>query len=137
MATLTKKDYCGYNTSIALGELGFPLKRIKVKNFIEGKPTKDTIVAVLLYEAQKWLREEKEIYVTVIPEYNEYSPVKGVQYRLEVARWKDDEFGYETIEWLDDDECPHTIITFDSYEEALSKGVREGVKILQAEQKEE
>ena len=141
MATLTKKDYCGYNTSIALGELGFPLKRMKVKNFIDGEPTKDTVVAVLLYEAQKWLREEKEVYITVIPEYNDYNPVKGVKYRLEVARWKDDEFGYETIEWLDDewldDECPHTIITFDSYEEVLSKGVRESIKVLQNKQKEE
>ena len=63
MATLTKKDYCDYDTSITLGELGFPLKRIKVKNFIGGKLTEDSIVTVLLYEAQKWLREEKKIHI--------------------------------------------------------------------------
>ena len=33
---LTEKDYCDYDTSIDLGELGFPLKRMKVKNFIDG-----------------------------------------------------------------------------------------------------
>ena len=82
--------------------------------------------------AQKWLREEKEVYVTVIPEYNEFGPIKGVKYRIEVAHWKDDEFGYETIEWLDE-ECLHTIITFDSYEEALSEGIKEAVKILKEE----
>ena len=130
MKILTEKDYCDYDTAITLGELGFPLKRMIVKNF------RDTIIPVLLYEAQKWLREEKEVYVTVIPEYNDYNPVKGVKYRLEVAHWKDDEFGYETIEWLDE-ECPHTIITFDSYEEALSEGVHESIKVLQNKQKKE
>ena len=52
---LTNKDYCDYDTSITLGELGFPLKRMKVKNFINGELTEDTIVTVLLYEAQQWL----------------------------------------------------------------------------------
>ena len=70
--------------------------------------------------------------MSVVPEYNEFGPVKGVKYRLEVVHWKDDEFGYETIEWLDE-ECPHTIITFDSYEEALSEGIKEAVKILKDE----
>ena len=59
---LTEKDYCDYDTSITLGELGFPLKRMKVKNFIDGQFS-ESIVTVLLYEAQKWLREEKKIEV--------------------------------------------------------------------------
>lgn len=125
---LIEKDYCDYDTSITLGELGFPLKRMKVKNVID-KKFSDSIIPVLLYEVQKWLREEKEVYVTVMPEYNDYRPIKGVKYRLEVAHWKDDEFGYETIEWLDE-ECSYTIITFDSYEEALTEGIKEAVKIL-------
>ena len=91
------------------------------------------VAAPSLYEAQKFLREEKEVYVTVIPEYNEYCPVKGVKYRLEVAHWKDDEFGYETIEWLDE-ECPLTIVTFDSYEEALFDGLKCAVKLLEKEE---
>ena len=121
---LREKDYCDYDTCVALEELGYP--RYCYDN---GGEIDKILRMVTLYNAQKWLREEKEVYVTVIPEYNEFGPVKGVKYRLEVAYWKDDEFGYETIEWLDE-ECPHTIITFDSYEDALSEGIKEAVKIL-------
>ena len=121
---LDNKDYCDYETCVILEELGYPRY-----HYDNGGELDKILRMVTLYNAQKWLREEKEIYVTVIPEYNEFRPVKGVKYRLEVAHWKDDEFGYETIEWLDD-ECPHTIITFDSYEEALSEGIREAVKLL-------
>ena len=120
---LTEKDYCDYETCVALKELGYPI------DWFEDETYHENSTNIQLYEAQKWLREEKEVYVTVIPEYNEFGPIKGVKYRLEDAHWKDDEFGYETIEWLDE-ECPHTIITFDSYEEALSEGIKEGVKIL-------
>ena len=153
---LTEKDYCDYDTCVALKELGYnqytSLRSYAGKGGVrlwdfDGEPNYkegelialsdmydiprdgNEVAAPLLYEAQKWLREEKEVYVTVISEYNEFGPIKGVKYRLEVAHWKDDEFGYETIEWLDE-ECSHTIITFDSYEEALSEGVREAVKIL-------
>lgn len=120
---LTEKDYCDYDTCVALWNMGLIPHPY-------GNTNMDKVMAIItLYEAQKWLREEKEVHVTVIPEYNEFGPIKGVKYRLEVAYWKDDEFGYETIEWLDE-ECPHTIITFDSYEEALSEGIKEAVKIL-------
>ena len=160
---LTEKDYCDYDTCVALKELGynrgayayyFPnhkedlifnthqMRGCSINEMLKGYNTypKDVmghelIDAPTMWEAQKWLREEKEVYVTVIPEYNDYRPVKGVKYRLEVAHWKDDEFGYETIEWLDE-ECPHTIITFDSYEEALSEGIKEAVKILKGERYE-
>ena len=87
---------------------------------------------VPLYLAQKWLREEKEVYVIVIPEYNDYRPVKGVKYRLEVAHWRDDKFGYETMKWKDED---YTVSCFDDYEEALAEGVRASIKILEDEQK--
>ena len=118
---LYEKDYCDYDTCVALKELGFPIRRIKVKGTEKNVP-------ILLYEAQKWLRE-KEIYVSVIPEYNEFRPVKGVKYRLEVAHWKNDDFGYETIEWFDEEEL-HIVCCFDSYEEALLEGIKEAVKIL-------
>ena len=152
---LTEKDYCDYDTCVALKELGFDEKclayydsednvgllyneeyssafySVQYTDLLESHNVRPDgcIDAPTLYEAQKWLREGKEVYVTVIPEYNEFSPIKGVKYRLEVAHWKDDEFGYETIEWLDE-ECPYTIITFDSYEEALSEGIKGAVKIL-------
>lgn len=125
---LTETDYCDKDLTAALKDLGFPTKMV----FIGEQATIEIPInsgLIKLYEAQKWLRKAKEVYVTVIPEYNDFRPIKGVKYRLEVTHWKDDEFGYETIEWLDE-ERPHTIITFDSYEEALSEGIKEAVKIL-------
>lgn len=127
---MTEKYYCGQNIEDLLAEVGFPIRDYRLQGL--GVLIREK---VSLYEAQKWLREEKEVYVTVIPEYNEFCSIKGVKYRLEVAHWKDDEFGYETIEWLDKEE-PHTVITFDSHEEALSEGIKEAVKILKEKQDE-
>ena len=126
---LTEKDYCDYDTCVALNELGLSFEDASQgfeRNILTNRY--EEVPRPLLYEAQKWLRE-KEIYVSVIPEYNELGPVKGVKYRLEVAHWKDDDFGYETIEWLDEEE-PHVVCCFDSYEEALLEGVKAAVKLL-------
>ena len=142
---LTEKDYCDYDTCVALKELGYDGYCAAYYHLFDDEDDARNsfeyaygfdfqnsnniyrVGAPLLYQAQKWLRKEKEVYVSVTPEYNEFGPVKGVKYRLEVAHWKDDEFGYETIEWLDDN---YTIDCFDSYEEALSEGIKEAVKLL-------
>ena len=112
---LTEKDYCDYETSITLGELGFPLKRMKVKNFIEGKFS-DSIVTVLLYEAQKWLREEKNIHITI----NYICLDENIfMYTLRYIGKELREGGglYNNEQ-------------YSSYEEALSEGIKESVKIL-------
>lgn len=70
---LTEKDYCDYDTCVALAKLGFP--RWELPYDILSKK-----YCLRLYDAQKWLREEKEVYVTVIPEYNEFGPIKGVYF---------------------------------------------------------
>ena len=114
---LTEKDYCDYETSIALEELGFPLKRIKVKNFIDGEFNNS--VPVLLYEAQKFLREEKEIFVYIdVP-------------------WKtDDGLGWsyfccnKPMTEEDKEVCFASGGFYDSCEEALAEGLRKAVKIL-------
>lgn len=49
---LTEKDYCDYDTYVALEELGYP----EVMAF--NKPFS-------LYEVQKWLREEKGLHIEV------------------------------------------------------------------------
>lgn len=103
---LTEKDYCDYDTCVTLGELGFPLKRMKVKNGIDGKITKDTIVPVLLYEDQKWLREDKGLIVLV----NHLMTQEG--------DW----------EWKLSNR--YSTDMYYSYEEALSEGIKEAVKIL-------
>ena len=152
---LNEKYYCNYETCVALKELGYnqytSLRSYAGKGGVrlwdfDGEPNYkegelialsdmydiprdgNEVAAPSLYEAQKWLRE-KEIYVSVIPEYNEFRPVKGVKYRLEVAHWKDDDFGYETIEWLDEEE-PHVVCCFDSYEEALLEGINVALNVL-------
>ena len=140
---LTEKDYCDYETCVALKELGYVGSsryyytqqdrkfHYDAYNKFYTVRTADAmgyVLAVHLYDAQKWLREEKEVYVTVIPEYNEYCPVKGVKYRFEVAHWKDDEFGYETIEWKDED---YTVSLFETYEKALSEGIKRAIKHIE------
>lgn len=53
---LTEKDYCDYETSVALYELGYDCQVI---HLIAEKIT--------LYETQKWLREEKDVLIIVCP----------------------------------------------------------------------
>lgn len=109
---LKKCDYCDYDTSITLGKLEFPLKRMKVKNLIEGQFS-ESIVPVLLYEAQKWLREEKKIEVLVLSK-----GMIGAPYDVQV--YTEDYVIQEGIE-------------YNSYEEALLEGIKEAVEILKEE----
>ena len=106
---LTEKDYCDYDTYVALEGLGYP----EVMAF--NKP-------FLLYEAQKWLREEKKIII----EANFDLMYKGqprfswrVLYNLTQHQG-----AYYTIDSVMSKE------DYDSYEEALSEGIKEAIKIL-------
>ena len=106
---LTEKDYCDYKLVLELKELGYDYIRR------EG--------LIHLYDAQKWLREEKSIYVTV------GCPLimnEGLGWSYEVCDkpWN----GYS-----DDDCLKASGGAFDSYEEALSEGIKETVKILKGE----
>ncbi|MBO5957478.1 MAG: hypothetical protein J6Q39_07980 [Bacteroidales bacterium] len=137
---LTEKDYCDYETCVALKKLGYNEKTLAyytsegffhwirayiydvaipdLANSSNKKPYKHIIDAMSLYEAQKWMREVKGIIVRVIPIYEERKLIKGISYTHEVIYWTD---GYVT------DEC---IEEYPSYEEALSEGIKEAVKIL-------
>ena len=93
---LTEKDYCDYDTYVALEELGYP----EVMAF--NKP-------FLLYEAQKWLREEKLLHIAIdklLYGAYEFSIVDILNYSGEKNG------------------------TANSYEEALSEGIKEAVNIL-------
>jgi hypothetical protein len=140
---LDNKDYCDYETCVALKELGYVGSsryyytqrdhkfHYDAYNKFYTVRTADAmgyVLAIHLYEAQKWLREEKEVEVAIIPEYNEFAPVKGVQYRVWISHWKDDEFGYETIEIVDEE--TRLPFLYKTYEEALSEGIKEAVKVL-------
>ena len=108
---LTEKDYCDYETCVALKELGFYTTHTTSWS-IEGRPI------IHLYDAQKWLREEKKIDVMVqldtkdIHLSSKYYSI----YMSYMSRFRR-EFSY-------------IFKNFDSYEEALSEGIKKAVKIL-------
>ena len=99
---LTEKDYCDYDTYVALEELGYP----EVMAF--NKP-------FLLYEAQKWLREKKNILIEIPTSFMD-DGVWKFSFRIQTSKFYDRAIG----EW-------------DSYEEALSEGIKEAIKILKEE----
>lgn len=114
---LTEKDYCDYDTCVALEELGFPIRRIKVKG-------EEKNIPILLYEAQMWLREEKKIAVLVY-----LDDLKGYYYYIRVfgGTWemaiKYDQLGSKGVSY--------NVL----YEEALLEGIKEAVKLLKEERK--
>ena len=55
---LTDKDYCDYDTCVALEELGYP--RYCYDN---GGELDKILRMVTLYNAQKWLREDKNLHI--------------------------------------------------------------------------
>ena len=144
---LTEKDYCDYDTYVALKELGYKVSTsayympknsqlIFVINQFRGGAVMDCfysnnslpkecmasdfIDAPTMWEAQKWLREEKSIYVTV------GCPLimnEGLGWSYEVCDkpWN----GHS-----DDDCVKASGGAYDSYEEALSEGIKGAVKIL-------
>lgn len=137
---LTEKDYCDYDTCIALKELGFSEPTLAYYHgFLPSKPLlylvidedcmpedgvnvfdllsnsnkyKDSknIDAPTLYEAQKWLREENGIEIVVLSKGMVGPPYYSQVYTEDYVVSGDEEHNF--------------------YEEALSEGIKEAVKIL-------
>ena len=112
---LTEKDYCDYETCVALEEVGMLLETQIVRSYAkEGIQTSKIYPnRPSLYEAQKWLREEKKIEIVVFgtnyiggPYYPDIFTGDGLMNRAK---------GYE------------------SYEEALLEGIKEAIKLLKEE----
>ena len=101
---LTEKDYCDKDTAFALQKLGYNPYMF----YDDGTP------AIHLWYAQKWLREEKKIDVG--------------------ATWDNDEDNwYVYIKKIGFPDWSGTSVShscYSSYEEALSEGIKEAVKIL-------
>ena len=145
---LTEKDYCDYDTCVALKKLGYKEKTLAyytsegffhwirayiydvaipdLANSSNKKPYKHVIDAMSLYEAQKWLREEKKIIIEATfnlmykgqPRFSwrvlyNLTQHKGAYYTLDSVLSKED---------------------YDSYEEALSEGIKSAVKRLKDKQ---
>lgn len=118
---ITEKDYCDYDTCVALRELGYNYPQRLVPDyfgvFIE--PQYDE--KIHLYDAQKWLREEKNIHIEI------YACAGGYIYELCKA-YKANSFSGGTTIYE-----PNDAGRYETYEEALSEGVRASIKILQNE----
>ncbi len=102
---LKEKDYCDYDTCVALKELGYD----DVTHYYFNKEGVRT-PRIPLYEAQKWLREEKDIIV--YPEKNSFGWYYAIHYNV----GKVHQFKYSE--------------EYETYEEALLEGIKEAVKIL-------
>jgi len=140
---LTEKDYCDYETCVALKELGynrgayayyFPnhkedlifnthqMRGCSINEMLKGYNTypKDVmghelIDAPTMWEAQKWLREEKKIEVNAT--YDNVVELHWHWYMKSLTNRNQDT----------------SIINHDSYEQALLAGIKEAVKNLKDE----
>ena len=113
---LTEKDYCNYDTCVALKELGYPM----LDNPLGFIINELQIRPVLLYEAQKWLRE------------------KGIDICIEVNTKNDrlsDKYYNVCISYMSRIKREYQYLNenFNSYEEALLEGIKEAVKLLKEE----
>ena len=117
---LTEKDYCDYETSRELKELGF------VAGLGEGDcgyclyddAWHDQVNRPLLYEAQKWMRNTHNLHISTKP----YPCEDGLMWMYEIRRF-----------------TPYLVCViknktgFQKEEEALLKGIKEGIESLKEE----
>ena len=115
---LTEKDYCDYDTCVALKELGF--KQPVDWYFDEGKNIvslyaryRNTFVPrISLYEAQKFLRGKKKLHITIYSQSQE-----SWQYRITKPHQK-------LEDGLHGEDFP-------TYENALLQAIRTCIKIYE------
>lgn len=118
----TDKDYCDFATCVTLKELGYnyPLELITDYFGVLDVPFHDK--KIHLYDAQKWLREVKGIFLD-IGFFND-----GVFYYC--IRQKENNYWREIHRSFFHDGLFDDHGKFESYEEALLEGIKEAVKIL-------
>lgn len=147
---LTEKDYCDYETCVALKELGFKEKcptyydtednvgllyntqwtsdylPCQFTDCLESHNSNTSddnsyIDAPTLWEAQKWLREEKKLVVLV---GFDFCPITS-------------EIVYNWVIVVNGNTAKKSSYTYDYFEEALSEGIKQAVKILKKQDRYE
>ena len=115
---LTNKDYCDYETCVALRELGYNAPQRLIPDYfgVFDEPQYDE--RIHLYDAQKWLREEKKIDVLIELETKDIH-LSSKYYSIHISYMSRFRREFKSM-----------LKNFDSYEEALSEGIKEAVKIL-------
>lgn len=117
---LTEKDYCDYKTCVALKELGF--NSLVDWYFKEDKSIASSLARyrntyipkISLYEAQKWLREEKGMNVNI-------------------RAFIENGWYYTIQDCKGNPICSQLTLTeelYSIYKEALLEGLRQAIKIL-------
>lgn len=106
---LTEKDYCNLEISDELRKLGYP------KWPYEAMDMDSRLRIIPLYEAQKWLREEKKCFVNVC-----FITVDNWHCEIEIIH--PNGTGSSKL-----------IRLCNSYEEALLEGIKEAIKLLKEE----
>ena len=113
---LTEKDYCDYDTCVALEELGYDDSTdLRYNSYGSLGDFLGGIKAPTLYEAQKWLREAHNLHLEIT-----YSP----------SCWTGKI--YDLKEW----DYIKGFTFFESFEDALHTLIKEAVKILKEKQDE-
>ena len=108
---LTEKDYCDYDTCVALKELGLSCDDVALR--YEAHPLAyryEDIPKPMLYEAQKWLRENHYLHITIFS-----SSQESWMYRITKPHQKLEESMYSE--------------DFISYEDALLHAIKECIKL--------
>ena len=118
---LTEKDYCDYDTCVALEEVGMLLETQIVRSYVkEGIQTSKIYPnRPSLYNAQKWLREEKNIIVDVFVDDDSDTPITYNIYKDGKCIVHHHENYYSVKDW----------------NLALLEGIKEAIKLLKEEEK--
>lgn len=141
---LTEKDYCDKDLSASLMEMGFrgfghfyyekDSSKLKVTHQILTVRTAKALghtLAISLYEAQKWLREEKNIHIEV------YACAGGYIYELCKA-YKADSFSGGTTIYTSKSDVDNPKLNntgkYDDFETCLLEGIKDAIKILKENQ---
>ena len=130
---LTEKDYCDYDTCVALKELGYDelcegyyhltddedYNQLSF-NWCYGHDFRNSlnrwrVGAPMLYEAQKWLREEKKLIVLV---GFDFCPITS-------------EIVYNWVIVVNGNTAKKSSYTYDFFEEALLEGIKEAIKHIE------
>ena len=105
---LTEKDYCDYDICIALKKFGLKWD-CDENDMLECKAARPS-----LYIAQKFLREEKKLIVLVGFDFCPFTS----------------EIVYYWVIVVNGNTAKNSSYTYDYFEEALSEGIKEAIKIL-------
>ncbi len=107
---LTEKDYCDYDTCVALKELGYDDSTdLRYNSYGSLGDFLGGIKAPTLYEAQKWLREAHNLHIEIT-----YSP----------SCWTGKIYDLKKRDYI------KGFTFFESFEETLHILIKEAVKIL-------